>query len=156
VASAAGRATLAVSERTPTVSTLAHDWREARRHDADFAGVAWNDTVEVETVTLDGLIARHGEPAFIKIDIEGGELAALSGLSRAVRVVSFEFLPQALTAAAACAERLGTLGDYRFNWSLGEAHQLASPDWLTRDALLDRLTTAAPVRHGDVYARRHG
>ena len=39
----------------------------------------WNDAVEVETTTLDALIAQYGEPAFMKIDIEGGELAALPG-----------------------------------------------------------------------------
>jgi len=155
VSSTPGRATLAVSERHPTVSTLAHEWREARRADADFAGVEWNDAVDVETTTLDALIAQHGEPAFIKIDIEGGELAALAGLSRAVRVVSYEVLPQALDAAAACADRLGALGDYRFNWALGESHVLASPEWLTRTAFLDRLGSAGLTRHGDVYARRH-
>ncbi len=154
VSGAPGRAVLSVSERHPTVSTLAHDWRDARRHDADFAGVEWNYAVEVETTTLDALIARHSEPAFIKIDIEGGELAALTGLTRAVRVVSFEFLPQALAAAAACAEHLCTLDDYLFNWALGETHQLASSEWLTRAVFLDRLTSAAPTRHGDVYARR--
>jgi len=154
VSSTSGRATLAVSERHPTVSTLAHEWRDARRGDADFAGVEWNDTVEVETTTLDALIAHHGEPAFIKIDIEGGELAALAGLTRAVRVVSYEFLSQTLDAAAACADRLGTLGDYRFNWALGESHLLAAAEWLTREAFLDRLTSTALARHGDVYARR--
>lgn len=155
VSSTPGRATLAVSERHPTVSTLAHEWRDARRDDADFAGVEWNDTVEVATTTLDALIADHGEPVFIKIDIEGGELAALAGLTRAVRVVSYEFLPQALSAAAACADRLGAFGDYRFNWALGESHVMASTEWLTRAAFIDRLTSAALTRHGDVYARRH-
>jgi FkbM family methyltransferase len=155
VSSTPGRATLSVSERHPTVSTLAHEWRDARRNDADFVGVEWNDTVEVATTTLDALIARHGEPAFIKIDIEGGELAALVGLTRAVRVVSYEFLPQALAATAACADRLSALGNYRFNWALGEAHVLASAEWLTGDAFLDRLASAGPTRHGDVYARRH-
>jgi len=155
VSNTPGRATLAVRERHPTVSTLAHEWRDARRDDADFGGVEWNDAVEVETTTLDALIARHGEPAFIKIDIEGGELAALAGLTRAVRVVSYEFLPQALTATAACADRLGALGPYRFNWALGESHVLASAEWLTADAFIDRLAATAPTRHGDVYARRH-
>src|SRR5688572_7784424 len=39
VAAASGEASLAVSERTPTVSTLATGWREAREREAGFAGV---------------------------------------------------------------------------------------------------------------------
>ena len=86
VAEVPGRATLSVSERTPTVSTLSASWRDDRQGEADFAGVRWDGRVEVDVVTLDTLIARFGVPAFVKIDIEGGELAALSGLTRAVRV----------------------------------------------------------------------
>jgi FkbM family methyltransferase len=145
-----GRARLAVSERTPTVSTLADDWREARQQEPGFAGVEWNKTLDVETTTLDALIAAHGRPAFVKLDIEGGEAAALAGLSQSVRTVSFEFLPQALDAVGACGARLAALGDYRYNYTRAESHRLASPDWIALDTLLERL--AAETRHGDVYA----
>lgn len=150
VSGTAGRARLAVSERTPTVSTLADEWREARRQEPGFAGVEWNEVVEVATTTLDALIAQFGVPAFVKLDIEGGEAAALAGLSQAVRTVSFEFLPQALEAVRACGQRLDALGRYRYNWTPAESHQLASEAWRPLDALLDELGAAA--RHGDVYA----
>ena len=152
VSQAVGRARLAVSERTPTVSTLADDWRDARRDEPGFAGVAWNATVEVETTTLDALMAEFGVPAFVKLDIEGGEAAALAGVSQPLRAVSFEFLPQALDAVRLCAERLEALDSYEFNWTVAESHRLASPTWLTRDALLGHL--GREHRHGDVYARR--
>ena len=71
---------LAVSDRTPTVSTTSDAWREARGHEAGFAGVEWNRTVDVEATTLDALIAAYGEPAFVKLDVEGAEAAALQGL----------------------------------------------------------------------------
>jgi FkbM family methyltransferase len=150
VSRTAGRARFAVSERTPTVSTLADDWREARRQEPGFAGVEWNDTLEVETTTLDALIAAHGLPVFVKLDIEGGEAAALAGLSQPVRTVSFEFLPQAPGAVRACGTRLDALGPYRYNWTPAESHRLASPAWITLDALVEHL--AAETRHGDVYA----
>jgi FkbM family methyltransferase len=72
VATATGEAWLSVSDRTPTVSTLAAPWRDARAQEAGFGGVEWNREVRVRTVTLDELIARHGDPAFVKIDVEGG------------------------------------------------------------------------------------
>jgi FkbM family methyltransferase len=150
VSNRVGRARLAVSERTPTVSTLADEWRDARRQEPGFADVEWNETVEVETTTLDALIAEYGLPAFVKLDIEGGEAAALAGLSRPVRTVSFEFLPQALDAVLACGRCLEALGPYRYNWTAAESHRLASDTWLTLDVLVSRLT--AETRHGDVIA----
>jgi FkbM family methyltransferase len=146
----AGRASLAVSERTPTVSTLATDWREARRRERGFAGVEWNTSIDVELTTLDALIARFGLPVFVKLDIEGGEAAALAGLSQPVRTVSFEFLPQALDAVRACGTRLAALGPYRFNWTPAESHRLASSAWLPLDDVVRHLESA--TRHGDVYA----
>jgi FkbM family methyltransferase len=145
-----GRARLAVSERTPTVSTLSEDWRAARQAEPDFARVDWNTFVEVETTTLDALIARFGRPSFVKLDIEGGEEAALAGLGHPVPTVSFEFLPQAPAAARRSGERLLALATYRFNWTPAETHRLASATWLTLEQVLDGV--AASARHGDIYA----
>jgi FkbM family methyltransferase len=153
----AGRAVLSVSERTPTVTTLAQPWQEARSAEPDFAGVHWNRRIEIETTTLDRLMARYGQPAFIKIDVEGSEPAVLDGLSSAVAALSFEYLPRALDQVHACTARLASLGSYRFNWSAGETYRLESASWLSGDALLEKLREpAAQRRSGDVYARLTG
>ena len=148
VTRAPGRATLAVSERTPTVSTLAGEWREQRARDPDFADVSWNQTFDVAATTLDALIEEHGRPAFVKIDVEGAELDVLHGLSHAVPTVSFEFLPRALDAADACCARLAALGPYRFNWSLAESSRLVSQEWMDGPSLMRALRhcRAAPAR----------
>ena len=138
----AGRVRLAVSDRTPTVSTTSDAWREARSHEAGFAGVEWNDTVDVEATTLDALIAAYGEPAFVKLDVEGAEAAALQGLSVPVKGLSFEYLGGALASAEACATRLAALAPYRFNWSAGESSRLGVETWLDHRALVERLSSA--------------
>ena len=153
VAERPGRVSLAVSDRTPTVSTISDAWREAREREAGFAGVEWNRVVEVEATTLDALIAAHGEPAFVKLDIEGGEAAALRGLTVPVKGVSFEYLGSALAAADACAARLAALGPYRFNWSSGESSRLGSEVWLDHPSLAAALAGTPPAGSGDVYAR---
>jgi FkbM family methyltransferase len=154
VSNAAGQATLALSERTPTVTTLAHNWREARATEPGFRGVRWNRRVEVETTTLDLLIARFGTPAFVKIDCEGSEAAILSGLTQPVPALSFEFLPWTPAEAEACVGRLKQLGPYEFNWSKGETSELASEPWMTDRAVLAALRTREALRRaGDVYAR---
>lgn len=149
-----GRAELAISERTPTVSTLISSWRDARARDAGFAAVKWNRRVQVETTTLDRLIDRYGVPAFIKIDVEGAEPQVLAGLSRPAAALAFEYLPEDLGRTQQCVERLRMLAPYRFNWSVGETGRLSSTDWITADELLSALGTPdIRRRSGDVYAR---
>ena len=77
------------------------------------------------------MIERFGVPAFVKIDVEGGEPAVLNGLSHPIATVSFEYLPGALDQVEACAARLGAIGPYEFNWSPGETFRLASERWLS-------------------------
>ena len=154
VADTAGRVELSISERTPTVTTIVPAWRDTRAEEPEFGGVRWNRRIDVDTTTLDELIARYGTPAFIKTDVEGSELAVLRGLSRAVPALSFEYLPRALDQARACAERLAVLARYEFNWSPGESYRLAATRWMTADELLAALREpAAQRREGEIYAR---
>lgn len=149
-----GRAPLWVSAATPTVTTLSRPWIEAVQQDASFAEVRWDDSVEVDVTTLDALIARFGVPAFCKIDVEGYELAVLRGLSQPLPALSFEYLPAARDAAAACIARLAELGEYRFNRSVGEQHRWAGP-WLDTRSMLAFVAGLAPGDgSGDIYARR--
>jgi FkbM family methyltransferase len=149
-----GRLTLAVSERTPTVTTLEASWREARSRELGFAGVEWNRRMEIEVTTLDTLIDRFGVPAFIKMDVEGSEPRVLAGLSRPVAALSFEYLPTALGGTHECLTRLDALGAYLYNWSVGESYRLVSERWLTAAEVLAALETpSAQRRAGDIYAR---
>jgi FkbM family methyltransferase len=152
VAAAPGEARLLVSERTPTVTTLSADWARRVAADPSFRGVSWAPGARVPVTTLDALVAAHGRPDFVKLDVEGSEAAALAGLSTAVPALSFEYLAAAPDVALACVDRLAALGRYEFNWSAGERQRLASPRWLEPDALRAVLR-GLPAGSGDVYAR---
>jgi FkbM family methyltransferase len=149
-----GRVALAVSDRFPTVTTLDDSWRDVRSREAGFAGVEWNRAIEIESATLDTLIGRFGEPAFVKMDVEGAELRILRGLSRPIRALSFEYLPTALPEARACLKRVQEIGPYRFNLSVGESYRLHWNDWVGADEVAAALETAYVQRRaGDIYAR---
>jgi FkbM family methyltransferase len=153
-----GTARLAISTRTPTVSSMSADWIESVTTDHRFATVRWDRAVDVEVRTLDDLIATHGEPAFCKIDVEGFEIEVLAGLSRPLRALSFEYLPPAHDAALAAleqVERLGSsAGGYVYNYSPIETMRMASVDWLDAAGLVRLLDRFRPLgRSGDVYAR---
>lgn len=153
VGAAPGVADLQISARTPTVTTLSLDWIAAVRQERSFAKVHWDERLSVPVTTLDQLIARHGQPAFCKIDVEGYELEVLRGLSQAIPALSFEYLPAYLPSAHACTTHLAQLGPYRFNWSIGESQRLGSQHWLDAQAMRSRLDDlAAGGRSGDIYA----
>jgi FkbM family methyltransferase len=150
-----GAVDLHLSPATPTVSTASRDFIDETRAVGSFEAVRWEETVRVPALTLDRLIADHGMPDFVKIDIEGLEERALEGLSQAVPLLSFEFLASAVPRAKAALARLDKLADWRFNVSRGESLTLEFEHWLYRAALEDCLDgVAGQDFSGDIYARR--
>ena len=155
VGRARGTARLAVSHRTPTVSSLAECWRTALpAANRGFHHVRWRGSVEVDVTTLDALVNEHGTPHFCKIDVEGFEAEVLSGLTWPLPALSVEFVQGALDIAVESVQRLETLGRYEFNAVLGEGRYFLSDPWVGADQMIDWLRRgAAGARSGDVYAR---
>lgn len=154
VGARSGRARLALSTATPTVSSMSPDWIESVTADRSFARVRWDRSVEVEVATLDDLIARHGQPAFCKIDVEGFEVDVLAGLTRPLRALSFEYLPAAHDAALTALGLVDRLGGYAYNYAPIETMRFASERWLDATELVRLLERYRPLgRSGDVYAR---
>ena len=149
-----GAARLYHSERHPTVSTLDGGWVRQAADVPSFRGVVWQPGPQVAVTTLDALIAVHGLPRFVKIDVEGLELAVLQGLSQPVPALSFEYLPALRERATGCVQRLAQLGDYEFNHSAGESLLLAGDRWLGAAGIGEWLAgLPASAGSGDVYAR---
>lgn len=148
-----GRALLHVNLANPTVCTLSTDFVRASVGAPGWKGQQWDARIEVPIMTLDALIAAHGVPRFVKIDVEGSEPDVLRGLTHPVPALSFEFTTIQRQVARECLALLERLGAYRFDVALGESQRLefGKPvNAATLAAWLDALPAAA--NSGDVYA----
>lgn len=153
----AGVLTLHVNRANPTISTASTEFIAAAEGAEGWEGEVWDGHASVRAVTLDDLIARHGMPAFVKIDVEGFELHVLQGLSRALLALSFEFTTIQRGMALACLDRLTSLGTYRFNAALGESHSMVFAAPVGRAAMVEYLTGLPHAANsGDIYAQRAG
>jgi FkbM family methyltransferase len=147
-----GRARMLINPDNPTVSSISPAFVAAAHGAPGWETQCWSEAIDVSVTTLDALIAKHGVPAFIKLDVEGFEAEALSGLSRAVHALSFEFTTIQRDVGLACIERCATMGYARFNAALGESQTLIG-EW--RDARdIARWLSELPqsANSGDIYA----
>ncbi|RAI35205.1 FkbM family methyltransferase [Rhodoplanes roseus] len=150
-----GFAEMLINHANPTVSTASADFVAAAAGAPGWEQETWTERLEITMTTLDALIARHGVPAFIKIDVEGFEAEALAGLSAPVAALSFEFTTIQRDVAVAALERCAALGYQKFDASLGESHAFVHGAWQTAEQMKVWIAgLPQEANSGDVYAIR--
>jgi FkbM family methyltransferase len=154
IAAAPGSIELFVNLDNATLTTASSGFLAAASAAPGWRGERWPGRFVAPAITLDQLIERHGEPIFIKIDVEGFEAEALTGLSRPLQGFSFEFTTILRQVAIDCLTRCRALGAYRYNAVLGESQRLVFTEWVDAEAI-ERWIEALPdsANSGDIYAR---
>jgi FkbM family methyltransferase len=132
-------------------NTLSVKWAEILRGDNKRFGdrIRFDNSKEVDTITLEQLIATHGSPFFVKIDVEGHELSVLRGLQRPIPYLSFEVnLPEFRQEGLECVKVLSDLAaDGEFAYSDDCRFGLASYRWFSGEefSVTLGLCTAASI-----------
>ena len=138
------------------LSSFSTDWINSVK-DGRFKGVHWDEVIKVKMTTLDNLIAEFGLPDFIKIDVEGYELNVLKGLSKPVKMISFEFtVPEQTDKAIACINQIEKINsDIECNFSIGESMEFALENWISAADIRNQVVSDnfTSIGFGDIYVR---
>ncbi len=155
-----GKGNLILSD-SHTVSSMSDEWIESvKKSDMFFTSTSafqWNKNVTVPVTTLDKLIEEYGSPVMCKIDVEGFEDEVISGLSKSIKIISFEFTPTTglIKKTLKSIEHLSGIGNVKFNYSFGETMTFALDEWVTGSEIRE-IILSIPSKtsfSGDIYAR---
>jgi len=126
--------TMWIDEPGSAKNTLSQKWAEMLRGDDRRFGhrLDFGHWKQVETTTIERLVAAHGLPFFVKIDVEGHELNVLRGMQRPVPYLSFEVnLPEFRSEGLECVQVLACLTEHgKFNYTTDCRHGLALERWV--------------------------
>jgi len=139
-----------------TSSSFSKKWIDSVKKDR-FKKYNWNKIVKMEITTLDKLIEKYGLPVFIKIDVEGYELEVLKGLTKPIKMISFEYMiPEQIDQIMQCVEQI-ELNDSNIecNYSIGESMMFEHENWVTVKQLRTIVGTTEFINtlFGDIYVR---
>jgi FkbM family methyltransferase len=157
LSSRAGRSPLFLAGNNHSVASFAKDYPASH---LAFHGNAEVDPVEAQVVVGDEFLHRAGieQVDLIKMDVEGWEIDALSGLERTITAskgvtVSCEFNP----AAQKCAGRgrnelLEWFLDRQFNLACLRAGELQT---FSRSSMDDAMRNLGPLGYATIFATKH-
>jgi FkbM family methyltransferase len=104
---------LFICDSNPGINSINPDWIEKIRHNHYFQKT--KREIKVRSTTLDKMISVYGIPDIIKLDIEGAESIALSGLSQKCGIVLLEWCEEFFQDTLKCVEILRKLGYNMFS-----------------------------------------
>ena len=141
---------------TDALSTTSKEFIEKAKLTNRFGELSnqFNQTVEVEMVSIDKLFNKFGYPIFMKIDTEGLEYIILKTLkNNKVSGLSFEFaIPETLDEVILSIEHLNDIGYKQFNIVFGESTTFISNKNMFFLDLINLIKQLPEMSWGDIYA----
>jgi len=139
------------------LSTLSLDWMKALQDSQRFGKVSWDKKTLVSTTTLELMIKEHGNPDFLKIDVEGNEYEVLKNLTSRVPYICFEYaFPESRKSLELCLKHLDGLGYSEYNLSCDDK-KFIFLEWSLSQGLIEFLKKEFKnYSCGNVYVKYSG
>lgn len=153
VGPAMGTVPLHINQSRTAISTVSDSWLSLAQASPRFVHEHWGETISVEMTTLAELIATHGKPEYIKIDVEGFEAHVLSSLQTLPCLVSFEYNAESPEGMESCLKQpCFSAQPVEFNIRAdGDCFRFVLPQW-TADRECLRLALM-PCMSADIFVR---
>lgn len=138
------------------LSSLSKTWLDKVKSSERFLNSNWSETEIVKTNTLDFYIKHYGQPAFIKIDVEGFEYEVIKTLQKPI-TLSYEFnFPEGFENCIKCLNHLNVISNSngKYNYSIGENVSLEYPKWVSFNEMkffLTNISDGSKINFGDIY-----
>jgi FkbM family methyltransferase len=126
------------------LSTINKEWLTSES--SRFHNHAFKEIV-CKTITIDQLIAEHGKPELIKIDVEGGEYECISSLTQKVDVLCFEWASEVNDITFKCLDYLATLGFTEFYLQFHDDYTFRPSVYTTMNVVKEELSRTTPKNH---------
>jgi FkbM family methyltransferase len=126
------------------LSTINKEWltsESSRFHNYTFTEIV------CKTITIDQLIAEHGKPELIKIDVEGGEYECITSLTQKVDVLCFEWASEVNDITFKCLDYLTTLGFTECYVQFGDEYTYRPTEYGSLDSAKQQLLNTVPKEH---------
>ena len=129
--------------RYDTLSTLNKAW--LTDESSRFYNVPFQE-IRCPAISLDRLVEEYGIPDLLKLDVEGGEFACLSSLTRKVKTICFEWASETNSITLQCLNHLASLGYTRFFLQEEDAYTFRPSEDVYEDleAVTQRLSRTIP------------
>ena len=138
------------------LSTTSKKWIETVQISGRFGdlGGKFNNEVEVEQITINNIIDKHGVPKFVKLDTEGTELKIIESLnSSEIGCISFEFaIPESKNDVISSIKKLESIGYKHFNISFGESMEFLVEKNIDFNSINKLIESLPEMSWGDIYA----
>lgn len=139
-----------------TLSSFSNEWINSVKENR-FRDYNWDKIIKVEMTTLDKLIEKYGKPVFIKIDVEGYELNVLKGLTKPIKMISFEYtVPEQINKIIECIMQINKINDnIECNYCIGEHMKFELDNWFSVKRMSNHITTEEFIKtgFGDIYVK---
>jgi FkbM family methyltransferase len=147
-----GELKIKISSSTSLISTFSDKWQK----DGRFNDFVYDGEQTVDVITFDDLVSSYGVPDFAKIDVEGYEYEVISGLTKKIPCISFEFTSEFFADSIKILNHFSSLGFTEFNYGQGEKMKLIYTKWISKADLVRDINSQIESDKnlwGDIYAR---